>query len=146
MEIKWTTIAEEYPPLGEDVWFCCRIDDAFTRVDKGRYKGNKTFGDALVMEAADDWSPCSHWMQLPPTPDLMTTAKQNGDDKLSVDLVDTWIAGETEYPGDMTIAAAMNAYILEFTMRRHYGAKSKASRELDNADRLICELRKYFNL
>lgn len=71
MEIKWTPITEAYPPLGEDVLFCCLIDDAFTRVDKGRYKGFKTFDDALVMEADDEWSPCSHWMQLPPPPELI---------------------------------------------------------------------------
>jgi len=75
MEINWTPITEEYPPLNEDVIFCCQIDDAFTLADKGRYRGFKTFDDTLVMEAEGDWSPCSHWMPMIPTPDSMTTNK-----------------------------------------------------------------------
>jgi len=82
MEIKWTTIAEEYPPLGEEVQFCCLIDDAFTRVDKGRYKGLKTEGGTVVMETDDDWSPCSHWMPMIPTPDLMTVSSLIQDRRL----------------------------------------------------------------
>jgi len=82
MEIKWTPITEAYPPLGEDVLFCCLIDDAFTRVDKGRYKGNKTRGNTLVMEADDDWSPCSHWMPMVLPPDLMTVSSLIQDRRL----------------------------------------------------------------
>jgi len=146
MEIKWTPITEEYPLMDTEVFFCCKIDSLFTRINKGRYQGLKTEGGTAVMETDDDWSPCSHWMPMFPTPDLMPTPKQNSDDKLPVNLVAAWIEGETEYPGDMTIVAAMNTNILMCHIQRHYGSNSKASKELDNIHRLIFELRKYFNL
>jgi len=64
----------------------------------------------------------------------------------AVDVVHAWMRGETEYPGDSYIAAAMNAYIQEHIQQRHYGMSVLASSELDNAQRLIFELRKYFSL
>ena len=67
--MPWISIAERLPPLREDVLFCCEIDGEFTRVDLGQYGGEKTYGEAVVMDLSEyDWSPCSHWMPLPDPP------------------------------------------------------------------------------
>lgn len=66
---RWIPITEQLPEQLKDVLFCCLIDDEFTHVDLGQYRGAKTHGDAIVMEMyASDWSPCSHWMPIPEPP------------------------------------------------------------------------------
>jgi hypothetical protein len=63
--MTWVSIAERLPPLDEIVPFCCWIDDRFTEVDFGKYTGEKTLGDAVVMEGELYWYPCSHWYEIP---------------------------------------------------------------------------------
>lgn len=73
--MNWIPITERLPEHGQDVLFCCLIDDEFTRVECGRYNGNKTAGDAIAVDvdvdcATGEWSPCSHWMPLPEPPSI----------------------------------------------------------------------------
>ncbi len=72
--MTWISIAERLPPLNVPVPFCCWIDDEFTDIDFGRYTGEKTLGDAVVMNVMDfgdqDWEPCSHWFELPLIPNV----------------------------------------------------------------------------
>ena len=76
--MRWTPITEQLPPIDKEVLFCCQIDDIFTGVSLGTYAGKWTDSpNAIVMEVtgiADDWSPCSHWMPLPLTPDQLASA------------------------------------------------------------------------
>lgn len=69
----WIPITERLPPMGEVVAFCCWIDDHFSDVEAGRYTGEKTMGEPIVMYPCwhcDDWTPCSHWMPLPKPPEV----------------------------------------------------------------------------
>jgi hypothetical protein len=74
--MNWIPITEKLPKEHEFVLFCCYIEDeeGFGDVDLGWYEGRKTMGDAIVMETrpGDDswWMPCTHWMHLPPTPEV----------------------------------------------------------------------------
>ncbi|MFO0452775.1 MAG: hypothetical protein ACK52I_29655 [Pseudomonadota bacterium] len=72
---KWTRIGEELPCKGEYVLFCCYIEDeGFGEVNFGWYEGDKTLGDAIVMQTVPGdpgwWYPCTHWMPLPPVPEI----------------------------------------------------------------------------
>lgn len=80
------------------------------------------------------------------TPNDVTAIEDASPCSTAVGVVRDWMRGETEYPGDSYITAAMNEYMQAYTMQRHYGMDVLASSELDNAQRLICELRKYFSL
>jgi hypothetical protein len=68
--MTWISIAERLPPINEPVPFCCWVDEYFTDVSFGTYRGQKTLGAAVAMEIEDseenDWEPCSHWYELPP--------------------------------------------------------------------------------
>jgi hypothetical protein len=69
--MNWTHISEHLPTLNQPVLFCCRIDeDEFGDVELGWYEGHKTEGDAIAMETSAGWYPCTHWMALPPTPEV----------------------------------------------------------------------------
>jgi hypothetical protein len=76
--MTWTPITQQVPPTGKEVLFCCEIDDIFTGVGLGTYWGKWTDSpNAVVMEIVgvdDDWSPCSHWMPVPLTPDQLSAA------------------------------------------------------------------------
>jgi hypothetical protein len=72
---KWTRIGEELPKIDENVLFCCYIDaEGFGEVYCGWYEGDKTLGDAIVMQTVPGdsgwWYPCTHWMPLPSTPEI----------------------------------------------------------------------------
>jgi hypothetical protein len=73
---KWTHINDELPPLNEYVLYCCFIDSEygyFTDVEYGWYEGDKTLGNAIAMQRTDnplDWYPCTHWMPVPPVPEV----------------------------------------------------------------------------
>lgn len=76
---RWTSIDDATPPEGEEVLFCCKIDDFspyvsyFTAVESGVWEGAYTEGNAIAMETGSrvfDWSPCTHWMPLPAAPRL----------------------------------------------------------------------------
>jgi hypothetical protein len=75
---KWTHYKDELPPRGyEEVLYCCWMDDYFTDVRVGWYEGKRTLGDAIAMESVAasegvdrDWAPCTHWMPLPPKPEI----------------------------------------------------------------------------
>ncbi len=71
---RWISIDDATPPEGEEVLFCCQIDDDFMEVNLGVYRGSHSLGNALVMELSDtvcdDWAPCTHWMHKPATPRL----------------------------------------------------------------------------
>jgi hypothetical protein len=75
----WIPIHQKVPPIGKQVLFCCGRDDEFTLVEMGAYFGKWTDSpNAIVMEVVgvdDDWSPCSHWMPLPLTPDQKAEPK-----------------------------------------------------------------------
>ena len=64
----------------------------------------------------------------------------------ALDAVYAWMRGETEYPGDSYIIAAMDAIIREHIRQRHYGMDVLASSELDNAQHLIQRLRNHFSI
>jgi hypothetical protein len=68
---NWISITEKLPTLYEPVLFCCYIEGCgFGDVEFGWYEGDKTNGVAIVMETTSDgWSPCTHWMPLPETPE-----------------------------------------------------------------------------
>jgi hypothetical protein len=77
--IHWISIDEQIPEQGEEVLYCCLIDDGsgqayFTDVRLGFYDGHKTKGDAIVMDSYEsedgDWYPCTHWMPLPQPPEI----------------------------------------------------------------------------
>lgn len=71
--MQWIDIADQLPEIGKPVLFCCHIEDYFTDVALGWYEGQKTKGRAIVMEMLEDksdWYPCTHWMHLPPTPEV----------------------------------------------------------------------------
>ena len=80
---EWISIRDQLPPIGKQVLFCCKLDDEFTEVDLGEYCGKWSDSpNAIVMElprAQDDydWSPCSHWMELPKTPELTNQTESN---------------------------------------------------------------------
>ena len=74
---RWTSIEDATPPEGEEVLFCCQIDDGhpngsyFTEVSLGVWHGAHTNGGSLALELDDnDWRPCTHWMPLPAVPRL----------------------------------------------------------------------------
>jgi len=76
---QWTPITTALPPLDKEVLFCCLVDDDFTEVRIGTYRGHKTVGAAVVMdEIGDDWSPCSHWMELPKRPEIRAADVADG--------------------------------------------------------------------
>lgn len=78
----WKSIKDELPPLDDMVLFCCIMEhyltkeNYFTEVDCGIYTGKKTMGEAVIMyytgssEDDTDWSPCSHWTELPSPPEI----------------------------------------------------------------------------
>lgn len=66
--------------------------------------------------------------------------------KTTESVVNEWIRGDRDYPGDTAILAAMGEYMSEHIRQRHYGADVLASARLDNAERLIAKLREYFSL
>lgn len=72
----WTHYKDELPPLHTKVLLCCLYeDDGFhgpyiSEIETGYYEGQKTQGDAIVMETPDDWYPCTHWMPLPDVPEF----------------------------------------------------------------------------
>ena len=68
------------------------------------------------------------------------------DYSTAVGPVHAWMRGESDYVNDSQVLAAMNAYMQEYTMQRHYGMDVLASSELDNAQRLIIKLREHFSL
>ena len=80
-QLNWIPITKELPQLDIPVLFCCDIDGEFTDVDLGWFTGRWTDSKtAIAMELPgfeiktdgtmiQDWSPCSHWMTLPQTPD-----------------------------------------------------------------------------
>jgi hypothetical protein len=61
-------------------------------------------------------------------------------------VVNEWIRGERDYPGDSYIIATMGEYMSDHTRQRHYGTDVLASARLDDAERLITKLRDYFSL
>jgi hypothetical protein len=61
-------------------------------------------------------------------------------------VVNEWIRGDRDYPGDSFILAAMDQYMSDHIRQRHYGADVLASARLDDAERLISKLRSYFSL
>jgi hypothetical protein len=61
-------------------------------------------------------------------------------------VVNEWVRGDREYPGDSCILAAMNECMSDHIMQRHYGTDVLASARLDDAERLIAKLRDYFSL
>ena len=79
---EWISIDVRLPDKFQEVLFCCFMEDVpgspyFTDVSVGWYEGQRTLGDAIAMEtlAASegldrDWSPCTHWMPLPKTPEI----------------------------------------------------------------------------
>ena len=70
-QAQWIPITTARPPIGQQVLFCCLIDRDFSDVDCGEYQGEKTDGNAVVMDrVGDDWAPCSHWMPLPEPPSV----------------------------------------------------------------------------
>jgi hypothetical protein len=62
------------------------------------------------------------------------------------DTVNTWLRGESEYPGDSAIVVAMNGYITEHVCQRHFGNDVLAIAELDKAQILIDAICKHFCL
>ena len=69
---QWVSILDQLPPMETRVLFCCDIDGHFTEVELGQFTGSWTGSKNAVAMAldGDDWSPCSHWMELPKTPEL----------------------------------------------------------------------------
>lgn len=70
--MNWIHISELLPTLNEPVLFCCYIEDCdgFGDVEIGWYEGSRTEGDAIAMETSSGWFPCTHWMAIPPTPEV----------------------------------------------------------------------------
>ena len=80
-KLNWIPITKQLPPINKEVLFCCLIDDYFTSVRLGTYRGQQTQGAAVVMEMhEDDWSPCSNWMFLPDVPEVETAKQKNKDE------------------------------------------------------------------
>jgi hypothetical protein len=61
-------------------------------------------------------------------------------------VVNEWIRGDRDYPGDSYIVAAMNECMSDHIRQRHYGTDVLASARLGDAERLIAKLRSYFSL
>lgn len=65
----WRSITNELPPMYKDVLFVNNVYGEWSEPDVGRWTGERTIQkNALVMDygADDDWSPCTHWMPIPP--------------------------------------------------------------------------------
>jgi len=74
--MRWIHISERLPELKQDVIFCNYIEDegGFGDIHLGWYEGHKTMGEAIAMETVPGdpgwWFPCTHWMPVPPLPEL----------------------------------------------------------------------------
>jgi hypothetical protein len=69
--MPWVHISELLPTINEFVLFCCYTEEhGFTDVELGWYEGHKTEGEAIAMGTSSGWYPCTHWMHLPPTPEV----------------------------------------------------------------------------
>jgi hypothetical protein len=71
----WIDIADKTPEIGVLVLFICDCGlDGWTDAETGRWTGQKTAGNAIVMDYGDDpdWYPCTHWLPIPPSPNSRT--------------------------------------------------------------------------
>ena len=66
--MEWIAIKDRLPEIDQQVLFCAFIHDGFTDVELGWYEGGKTESDAIAIETAFDWFPCTHWMPVPDKP------------------------------------------------------------------------------
>jgi hypothetical protein len=68
----WIPTIQRKPKIGELVIFTCEIDGEFRDIEIGKWTGGLTAGVAIVMDygEGDDWLPCSHWLPIPPLPDI----------------------------------------------------------------------------
>jgi hypothetical protein len=73
-------------------------------------------------------------------------AMQASNQGNSESVVNKWVRGDRDCPGDSCILSAMNECMSDHIMQRHYGTDVLASARLDDAERMICKLRDYFSL
>lgn len=72
--MSWTHIDDGLPPIGTRVLFTMEDPESggFHCIEIGIFQGAWTKGHAIVMDCEfmdGDWSPATHWMQLPALPE-----------------------------------------------------------------------------